>query len=535
MGDDLMRGNLANPDGYFEDWSIVRLHDRVLRYNDTSWQHKGETNFQWRDAHSKNLKYLIQDRSSQRDLWGFKDPRVCLFLPVWKQAIPNMKVLVVFRHFSYCISSLYRRAGRSLLQKPEVVTNAAFWKDPNLALAMWIRYNLCLIDYVQKFPSDCTVVAHDAFLDNDFDLISHLNETFKLQLKHVPKDNVFKAKYTKNEPVLLSSSCLDSKLIDQANQVWETLQQLSVAPSKTPAVSFVTPEPALTDYLQRALNIPASSNEREGNESVTFSDQEMALADTHRIAIELLASSDAGAARDFILNSLEHWPANGKLYAFLARAYRKLKREELALHAYSQAIVFEPSLPWIQNELASLFLELYRINEAQRCNDIALKGNKNNPRFHMLKARILLREGMPLKSLEVIDRAESLIDEDSPLRVHTAHFRMKVYEIINTAQEQIGYVQEMVNKYPENLAFAEIYYRILKSSGHVDAAKLSVDKALLHLIMKPEHIKRLGGLLHKIENEQVKNSLCAYLNMHLERVLEPSVVTKEPPPPKQKG
>ena len=109
MGDDLLPGNEFNPDGYFEDRSIVAIHKNVLE------------NFVPADSYGGSLpmpEYWInhptvpplldaivdqvQPLFAVSDLAAVKDPRISSLVPLWRRVADRLgaepKFLVCLRH-----------------------------------------------------------------------------------------------------------------------------------------------------------------------------------------------------------------------------------------------------------------------------------------------------------------------------------------------------------------------------------------------------------------------------------------------------
>jgi hypothetical protein len=84
MGDDLVAPHISNVKGHFEDWQAVQLHDEQLKNSRTSWQFHDEFLL---NTSPNFLDVYIQTRTTGNPFWGVKDPRACLFLDEWHQAL----------------------------------------------------------------------------------------------------------------------------------------------------------------------------------------------------------------------------------------------------------------------------------------------------------------------------------------------------------------------------------------------------------------------------------------------------------------
>ena len=92
-----------NPEGCFESHGAVSLRERFMgtlsmRWNTPRLLGPGWTNWSRIQPFKQQLKELIESAFGSRALWGWKDPRTCLFFPLWKDVLEDLgiKVSVVF-------------------------------------------------------------------------------------------------------------------------------------------------------------------------------------------------------------------------------------------------------------------------------------------------------------------------------------------------------------------------------------------------------------------------------------------------------
>ena len=224
VGGDLIGAMPSNPFGHFEDREIVNLHDAILRDHGLTWQ-VGER-FVPRLASDRwaEMSRIVKDRSIRHQLWGFKDPRVCLFLPQWKHLIPGAKVLVVYRPWMDSTSSLERRHAEQLFEgKGPPARHRRFWEEPDLALRMWISHNQALVDFVERYPSDSLVVPFSALAEG-YPLVEVMNRRWRLSLRHIRTTEVFESTVTR--PREGRQPITDVGLIREAHRVWDDLVEL---------------------------------------------------------------------------------------------------------------------------------------------------------------------------------------------------------------------------------------------------------------------------------------------------------------------
>lgn len=77
--------------------------------------------------------------STQIPVWGFKDPRTTITLPVWLSIFPNAKVINIVRHGQAVATSLLEREKR---QVPRRVPLSLVSLDTGLSLNLWAEYVL---------------------------------------------------------------------------------------------------------------------------------------------------------------------------------------------------------------------------------------------------------------------------------------------------------------------------------------------------------------------------------------------------------
>lgn len=198
IGDELLGALPSNPYGHFEDSEVVGLHDGLLKDNGLRWQLADPIVPYVDPTRWEQLQDLVQRRHSAHALWGFKDPRVCLFLPMWKHVVPDARVLIVFRHYADCAHSLERRHAEQLVDAfgpPEV--HRRFWEEPDLALRMWLNYNAPLLRFAARYPQDVHVVSFAA-IRSGYGLVEALRRRWDLPLRPTSALEVFDPTITRD-------------------------------------------------------------------------------------------------------------------------------------------------------------------------------------------------------------------------------------------------------------------------------------------------------------------------------------------------
>ncbi len=225
LGYELLEALPSNPYGHFEDKEVVTLHSQMLADNEQTWM-VGEPFLpvvgerRWR-----RMRQIIERRNAEQVIWGFKDPRACLFLMLWKYLLPNAKVLIVYRHFSSSTYSLGQRHSSDLFQgRGSELVHRRFWEEPDLALRMWLVHNKALVEFARAYLEDTLVISLDMIRDG-FPLIWALNRRWRLDLAEVPTAEVFDPSVTTGR--ISTQRLSDRELIGEVMATWRTLEGLS--------------------------------------------------------------------------------------------------------------------------------------------------------------------------------------------------------------------------------------------------------------------------------------------------------------------
>ena len=225
LGYELLEALPSNPYGHFEDREIVNLHTRILADNDQTWAVDepllpvvGQQRWQL-------MQRIIDRRNSEHRLWGFKDPRACLFMMLWKHLLPGAKVLIVYRHFSNSTYSLGQRHSSDMfLGRGSAHVHRRFWEDPDFALRMWLVHNNALLAFARTFPQDTMTISLDMIRDG-FPVVWALNRRWNLGLEDVPIAEAFdqsiSMRRVRRQPVS------DQELGENVRDTWRRLEELS--------------------------------------------------------------------------------------------------------------------------------------------------------------------------------------------------------------------------------------------------------------------------------------------------------------------
>jgi hypothetical protein len=232
LGYDLMGATFSNPHGHLEDLEIVDVHDQILADNGHTWMVSEPFLPAITARHWRRMQEIIRRRDAEHGLWGFKDPRVCLFMMIWKYLLPDAKVLLVYRHFSDTTYSLGRRQSTELFSRPTGPQRVyrRFWEEPDLALRLWLTHNEALLTFARTYPED-TLALSLGMVQSAFPVVGAVNQRWGLSLREVSASEVFDPAATEMRPDKQPIS--DRRLVDRVEATWRALEQLGEQTRRT--------------------------------------------------------------------------------------------------------------------------------------------------------------------------------------------------------------------------------------------------------------------------------------------------------------
>jgi hypothetical protein len=175
----------------------------------------------------ETIESIADRRRAAHPVWGFKDPRLCLFLPAWRHVVPGAKVLIVFRHFANCAHSLERRHAEQLADGfGSAEVHLRFWEEPDLALRMWLHYNSAVLRYADRYPRDVHAVSFDS-VRRGYPLVEALRSRWGLPFEAVSPLAVLDPTITKDRT--RKQPIVDRGLIDRLDQTLSELRRLEEA------------------------------------------------------------------------------------------------------------------------------------------------------------------------------------------------------------------------------------------------------------------------------------------------------------------
>jgi hypothetical protein len=251
LGETLVPGDPGNPRGHFEAANIVAFHKQILH----RWGYDILVpNHAWGDltAADKEAAQSLIKNYSTAPMWGWKDPRTCLFLALWAELLPQAKFLFIYRHPLEVTLSLVRRGSDF-----EALVN------PDLALQSWHVYNQAILKFQQAYPERCLLADIRAIVPQIDSFMAQVAAKFSLPLVTTESNKLYHQAELQQPAIPLA---INQFLMELAPEMMTTYQQLikqadfaSIATSEASALPELTQLVTLWHGLSPDLQ-PAARN-----------------------------------------------------------------------------------------------------------------------------------------------------------------------------------------------------------------------------------------------------------------------------------
>ena len=170
--------NPHNLKGNRENQAIVAFHDTLLSRHGFAWDNPPALALPWTSADVSAARELVAQYQGVEH-WGFKDPRALLLVEGWRELLPNLQFVGIFRHPSAVARSLHARGGM-----PEA-----------RAFALWSAYNRRLLELYRQEPFPLLCFDEDENVLHD-----KLNQVLvELGLKPLQGERFFSAELKHHE------------------------------------------------------------------------------------------------------------------------------------------------------------------------------------------------------------------------------------------------------------------------------------------------------------------------------------------------
>lgn len=242
LGEHLLEASNGNVEGHFEDLEFLRMHEEILTSNDfPATGYVYEKMIDVSVYQLAKLKGVIKVKNQLYRQWGWKEPRTCLFLDLYRELLPNSKYLVIVRDYAAVVHSLLKRDfsiyEEKYLQRKKWQrflwlyfrrrkTSRKFYKaNAEDYLKVYIEYNQHILDTLKELPSEDYMVVNYALLEkSDKEVFSFLTDKWNFKLQYHAFSEVYK-KNLLSKAFNVDTYINDKALIDKAKSITGELKR----------------------------------------------------------------------------------------------------------------------------------------------------------------------------------------------------------------------------------------------------------------------------------------------------------------------
>jgi tetratricopeptide (TPR) repeat protein len=501
MGDDLIEARIDNPNGFYEDLSAVKLHEKLLEESGSSLMFYDEVKLPTMDKTVSRLTPYVEKRYKQTMVWGMKDPRACLFLDAWNKALGSDGYYVlIYRHWALCIQSLVNRHSKWLLvnfpKKRELIKNMlALWSHPERAALMWISYNRRMLTFVKKHRKKVVLINHSSLLEG-FPIARVLNEKADVSLKE-KSSKIFNPSLLNDEVDASIVEPFSKALISKLNALWDELNEMAdVAakenPSITPSKKYDIVE--FNIDVEPACKVDCNFKNSDDIEQLIVLAKKSITGNSIEVAEEILTKLIKKNPDDFesllcqgqlhrLLKNFDqselclmkacNIKTSPQLLFEIGQTYEHRKNFKKAGYYYLKAIQANPNISpfphWLR--LGYVLYQSQDYDGAQHSIINGLKLASQNESLRVIYSRILTKKGKHRAALQV------LCEQEKPswfIRFRKAEVMMSIdvkqglKEFENTLREKLQQeglatiLSKVLQHIDNSHGFNQLYYWILK-------------------------------------------------------------------------
>ena len=285
LGKALINPNDENPKGFFENRAILDLNKKILSTANSNWD---DYHFNLKNIKHSQLKAWVTEAHEvlkqeffDNENFAIKDPRLCLLLPIWQEALEkfntHIKVIIVNRHPSAVAASLETRNGfrnqKSLL----------LWAKYTLSLEFSSRgHERLLIQYPASFLKTSKLISEIKKFTKLTISDAQLQKALVFYDNSLTRHQIDREQIKADTPPLLAhiSSLLDSGNISQSSAFDSIHKELDTM------LNFFSDEQTIRE--KNAELSKKSTQIRQRNERIarlTSDIDEIEIAISHRIEV----------------------------------------------------------------------------------------------------------------------------------------------------------------------------------------------------------------------------------------------------------
>lgn len=201
IGKEFLGPASSNKKGHFEDIDFLELHihDLEEKGRDNAGLIVDDQRFRLGKEGILKARNILSKRSN-KPLWGWKEPRSTLYLLHWKELIPQLKVVAIFREPAFVIDSLYERLKRNKWYKTNNPVKKLQWwwdidKNPKkwktIFLNAYERYNKEILAFQELYADDIIIFELTDLLKNPDIIAAKICSILKTKNSFVDFSTVF--------------------------------------------------------------------------------------------------------------------------------------------------------------------------------------------------------------------------------------------------------------------------------------------------------------------------------------------------------
>lgn len=185
MGEHMLGSNINNQKGHFEDLSLLNFHIEIAKNEGIhNWKVYSKIELLDRQTFNHQAKNLISNRDQINQQWGWKEPRMVLYLDYWKPLLKEASYIILYRHYSEVAASLVSREIRNFLSKIKIdpskktlrFLQSVFNKRSHNYIKLWKHYNRELLAFYDQNVEFSAVFDFDQIRQNEDSFMDYLSD-----------------------------------------------------------------------------------------------------------------------------------------------------------------------------------------------------------------------------------------------------------------------------------------------------------------------------------------------------------------------
>ncbi|OPH53092.1 hypothetical protein BC351_31940 [Paenibacillus ferrarius] len=205
-----------NPEGFWEHRGIVEIHENILSELNRRWDSLTPLPKNWLNnprvqQYKLDLIELIKREFKNVSVWGFKDPRTCILIPLWNEIYEVLEMEV-----SYII----------ILRNPLDIANSLNKRNDinkQYGIALWYYYMINIMEYtrgcnklvlhydsiLEETINSARIIASYTGLEINSEIEMKIRESIKPELRHSKSTFNELSLYTEERAALLYKNSKD--------------------------------------------------------------------------------------------------------------------------------------------------------------------------------------------------------------------------------------------------------------------------------------------------------------------------------------